>query len=69
MRSESPTPRSTRPNPAGPRWILAGFGLLFLSWLVFMGYYVWKVNQQPPRAEPPPVRAATNPPAATPGRP
>lgn len=59
----------TRPRPTGPRWILAGFGLLFLSWLVFMAYYVWKVGQQPSPAEPPPVRAATNPPAATPGRP
>lgn len=59
----------TRPRPAGPRWILIGFALLFLSWLVFMGYYMWKVSRQPPPGEPAPVRAATNPPAATPGRP
>lgn len=58
-----------RPRPAGPRWILAGFALLFLSWLVFMGYYVWKVSQQPPPGEAPPrTQSATNVPSATTGR-
>lgn len=44
----SAPPPARRPTPPGPRWILAGLGLLFLSWLVFMGYYVWKVRRQPP---------------------
>ncbi len=60
---KSPTPPPALRPPPGPRWILAGLGLLFLSWLVFMGYYVWKVRRQPP-----PVPVFEPPPAPPPGR-
>lgn len=61
MKSEHSAPSLSRPRPAGARWILAGFGLLFLSWLGFMSYYVWKLRHQPPPTEPPPRhQPATN---------
>ncbi len=60
MNPDPPLPLGPRRGPAGPRWILAGFGLLLLSWLGFMGHYVWQATRRPPPSEPPPVQTATN---------
>jgi len=44
-----------------PWLVLAGFGLLFLSWVAFMGHYVLKLVRRPASAGPPPqVQPATN---------
>lgn len=52
--STTPEPAPVPPRrPRGPWWILAGFGLLFLSWLVFMGWYLWQARHRPPPGEPP----------------
>lgn len=46
------------PNPPGrplvPRLIVTGFAWLFLSWLVFTGYFVLKWTRRPPSSEAPP---------------
>ena len=49
------------PRPVVPWLVLAGFGLLFLSWVAFMGHYVLKLVRRPASAGPPPqVQPATN---------
>lgn len=48
-------PQTSPPSrPLVPRLILVGFAVLFLSWLVFMGYFVLKLTRQPPPSEAPP---------------
>lgn len=48
-------PQTSLPSrPLVPRLILVGFAVLFLSWLVFMGYFVLKLTRQPPPSEAPP---------------
>jgi hypothetical protein len=57
----NPPPTSPPSRLLVPRLILAGFALLFLSWLVFMGYFVLKLTRQPPPSEAPPrVLPSTN---------
>ncbi len=58
----SSPPVERRPRVLVPWLVLAGLGLLFLSWLAFMGPQLLKLLRRPEAAAPPPppLQPATN---------